>query len=398
MYALKLELKVNNCERTRMARHAGYARFCYNLARTLYLGVMDIKVRRTRKIALIKKTFTNFIKKEPEYQWTKTLSSRVDQNAFIAFNSALERFFKDRGGFSNFKRKKSGNSFTVDISNGSVFLIAGNRIKIPTMGTFRLKETIRYNCCSQTFTISRTADKWYVSFTIKADKIPPLYHSVSAPTGRDLGVSTFATLSDGTVYQLPYSLKTAKIKLRKLQYRNRNKQLGNRKLGIKSSKNTQKFYRKLTKKHADIAQRQRHFLQKTTTEISQQYAHIRIEDLNICGMLANHKLAAAVVDSGFYQFRRFLTYKSPFYGTIVELVDRWYPSSKTCSRCSHLQPMPLQARVFVCEACGNNCNQDLNAAINLASVSNDRVRVRRPELTPDQEKEPTPYADTVRKF
>ena len=398
MYALKLELKLNNSERTRMARHAGYARFCYNLALTLYLGVMDIKVSRTRKIALIKKTFTNFIKKKPEYQWTNTLSSRVYQNAFIAFNNALERFFKGLSGFPNFKRKKSGDSFTVDSSNGPVFLRAGNRIKIPTMGTFRLKEDIRYNCCSQTFTISRTADKWYVSFTIKADKIPPLYHSVSETIGIDLGVSTFATLSDGTVYQLPDSLKKAKIKLGKLQYRNRNKQLGNRKLGIKASTNAQKFARNQAKQHADIAQGRRDFLQKTTTEISQKYAHIRIEDLNISGMLANQKLASSVVDSGFYKFRRFLTYKYPIYGTVVELVDRWYPSSKTCSSCRHIQPMPLQARVFVCEACGNNCNRDLNAAINLASVPKDRVRMASPELTPDQEKEPAPYADTGNKF
>jgi putative transposase len=99
-------------------------------------------------------------------------------------------------------------------------------------------------------------------------------------------------------------------------------------------------------------------------------------------MLANHKLASSVVDSGFYEFRRFLTYKSPIYGTVVELVDRWYPSSKTCSSCGHVQPMPLQARVFVCEACGNNCNRDLNAAINLASVPKDRVRMASPELTP----------------
>jgi putative transposase len=96
--------------------------------------------------------------------------------------------------------------------------------------------------------------------TIKADRIPPLYHEVSEPTGIDLGVSTFATLSDGTVYQLPYSLKKAKIKLGKLQYRNRNKQLGNRKLGIKASKNAQKFYRNQAKKHADIAQRATRFL------------------------------------------------------------------------------------------------------------------------------------------
>jgi putative transposase len=359
---------------------------------------MDIKVSRTRKIALIKKTFTNFIKKQPEYQWTNTLSSRVYQNAFLAFNSALERFFNGVSGFPNFKRKKCGDSFTVDSSNGPIFLRAGNRIKIPTLGTFRLKEAIRYNCCSQTFTISRTADKWYVSFTIKADKIPPLYHEVSEPTGIDLGVSTFATLSDGTVYQLPDSLKKAKIKLGKLQYRNRNKQLGKRKLGIKASKNAQKFDRKQAKKHADIAQRRRDFLQKTTTEISQKYAHIRIEDLNISGMLANHKLAASVVDSGFYELRRFLTYKSPIYGTVVEVVDRWYPSSKTCSSCGHVQPMPLKERVFVCEACGNSCLRDLNAAINLASVSRDRVRMASPECTPDQEKEPTPYVEAGSKF
>ena len=184
--------------------------FAITRARTLYLGVMDIKVSRTRKIALMKKTFTNFIKKQPEYQWTKTLSSRVYQNAFIAFNNALERFLKGRSGFPNFKRKKCGDFFTVDSSNGQIFLRAGNRIKIPTLGTFRLKEAIRYNCCSQTFTISRTADKWYVCFTIKADKIPPFYHSVSEITGIDLGVSTFATLSDGTVYQLPNSLKKRK--------------------------------------------------------------------------------------------------------------------------------------------------------------------------------------------
>ena len=92
-----------------------------------------------------------------------------------------------------------------------------------------------------------------------------MYHEVSEPTGIDLGVSTFATLSDGTVYQLPDYLKRAKIKLGKLQYRDRHQQLANRKVGIKTSKNARKFYRKLAKQHADIANRRRDFLQKTTT-------------------------------------------------------------------------------------------------------------------------------------
>ncbi len=89
---------------------------------------------------------------------------------------------------------------------------------------------------------------------------------------------------------------------------------------IKALKNAQKIYRNQAKKHADIAQGRRDFLQKTTTEISQKYAHIRI-DLNVSGMVANPKLASSVLDSGFYEFRRFLTYKSPIYGTVVEVVD-----------------------------------------------------------------------------
>ena len=80
------------------------------------------------------------------------------------------------------------------------------------------------------------------------------------------------------------------------------------------------------------------------------------------------------------------------------MVERWHPSSKTCSKCGNIQPMPLNERVFVCEGCGNSCLRDLNAAINLASVSRDRVRMASPEFTPDQEKEPTPYVEAGSKF
>ncbi len=148
-----------------------------------------------------------------------------------------------------------------------------------------------------------------------------MYQEVSEPTGIDLGISTFATLSDGTVYQLPESLKTAKIKLGKLQYRHPHQQLGNRKLGIKASKNARKSERKLAKKNTAIANRRRNLLQKTNTKISKKYAHIRIENLNISGMAANHKLAAAILDSGFYEWRQELTYKSPIYGTVVQVIN-----------------------------------------------------------------------------
>ena len=108
---------------------------------------------------------------------------------------------------------------------------------------------------------------------------------------------------------------------------------------------------------------------------------IRIEDLNVSGMIANHKLSAAISDLGFYEFRRQLVYKQSHYGTKVELVDRWYPSSKTCSRCGHIQPMPLRERVFDCQGCGFQIDRDLNASLNLENAPEDKVGVAHSELS-----------------
>ncbi|MBR8829520.1 MAG: transposase, partial [Gomphosphaeria aponina SAG 52.96 = DSM 107014] len=126
-------------------------------------------------------------------------------------------------------------------------------MKIPTLGTFRLKEALKHSYASQTFTISRIAAKWYVSFVIEAEKIPPLSHEITKPIGIDLGVKTFATLSDGSTIESPMPYRKAKTKLANFQYYNRHKQLGNRKEAIKTSNNAKKYLKKLAKKHAKVA-------------------------------------------------------------------------------------------------------------------------------------------------
>ena len=111
-----------------------------------------------------------------------------------------------------------------------------------------------------------------------------------------------------------------------------------------------------------------------TTDLSRRAYTIRIEDLNVSGLMANQKLANALSDQCFYEIRRQLIYKQAHYGTKVELVDRWYPSSKTCSQCGHKQDMKLHQRVFDCPSCGHCQDRDENASINLENAPDDRVR------------------------
>ncbi len=321
--------------------------------------------------------------------------SAIYSSSFRNLKKAFQRWRQGLSGFPRMKSKKLGDSFTVlkksgiypvkgekmlPFSNRQI-LYPGKRIIIPGLGEFKLKRPIPYLCSSQTFTISRVADKWYVSFSLDIERIPLISHEQEL-VGIDLGVKCFATLSDGNTITAPLSLKKTKTKLTKLQWRNRNKILGNRRQGIKASKNAKKYYQKLARHHAHLKNVRQDFLQKTTTEISRKYYRIRIEDLNVSGMIANHKLSAAISNLGFYEFRRMLSYKQAVFGTKVEVVDRWYPSSKTCSVCGHIQSMPLSRRIYDCGSCGQILDRDLNAAINLTNVPLNKIRMANAESTP----------------
>jgi putative transposase len=369
MFAVKRRLKLNNKEKTIMAQHAGFSRVVYNYGLSLFWSSLDCKVSDTKRLFAIKKCLTNITKKKAEFSWMNELSSRVYQNAFASLQNALSRWRKGLAKKPVFKQKKHGQSFTVDSSNGKVIVSRGNKIKIPTLGTFRLAESLKESYISQTFTISCKAGEWYISFAVDAFRIPPIVHEVYGKTGIDLGVSCFCTLSDGTEILAPKPYKRAKTKLLDIQYSARNKQLGDRKQGIKASNRAKRFYKDLAKFHAKIANQRQDFLQKTTTELLRKYHTLRIEDLNVSGMIANQKLSSAISDLGFYEFRRLLTYKSSWYGGFVEVVDRWYPSSKLCRKCGEKHSgLRLKDRIFVCPACNHTEARDLQASINLAQA------------------------------
>ncbi len=369
MFGIKRELKVNNKEANWLSQCAGFSRFVYNYG----LGIMksswefeDIKASDSKRLNTIKKVFNNVTKKNPDFAWCNKYPARIYQNAFRNLAKAFSwwRNPKIKAQMPKFKKKRHQCSFTVDDSNGKRLVKAGKTINIPTMGTFRLKEAIPYDCISQTFTISREADNWFVSFKVDACPMPAMKHT-QQKVGIDLGVKCFATLSDRTKIEMPKSIKKAKIKQSLLQWRNRKKVLGNGQTKTQPSQNAQKYYQRLRKQHKHIGNIREDFLQKQTTMLAQTYQEIKIEDLNLSGMLANHKLAEAIALLGFYRFSELLTYKQEFHGFKLTLVDRWFPSSKTCHKCDHIQDMPLRERVYVCGSCGNIEDRDLNAAINI---------------------------------
>jgi len=177
-----------------------------------------------------------------------------------------------------------------------------------------------------------------------------------------LGIKTLATLSDGTVIANPRHFKRQLKQLKRLQRAVSRKRKG--------SQNRRKAVRKLAALHRKIANQRANTLHHLSTHLAKTKAVVVIEDLNVAGMLKNHRLAQAISDVGFTEFRRQLTYKAAWYGCRVVVVSRWEPTSKTCSICGWVDSdLTLADRVFRCEDCGLVIDRDLNAANNLAQLA-----------------------------
>ena len=227
---------------------------------------------------------------------------------------------------------------------------------MPFIGWVKTYEPIE--ATTQKITISRQAGDWYISCSYKFT--PASTPKTTEVVGIDLGVKTLATLSTGVVFPGAKSYKKFENKLSNLQYLNRHKIIG--------SANWKKAQLKIAVLHRRVANIRKDALHKLTTYLAKNHGSVVIEDLNVSGMLANHKLAKCIADQGFYEFRRQLEYKCEWYGSKLVVVDRFFPSSKTCSNCGHVQDMPLHLRTYDCQSCGISIDRDLNASINLRNA------------------------------
>ena len=257
------------------------------------------------------------------------LSSRVYQNALIDLKDACHRYRSSKWVHPTFASGRDGQSFTVDSSNPKVVLNAGNRIKIPTVGTSPGHEPLGCGWVSQTFTLSKEGSGWFVSFWVDAERKE--VQQTQESVGIDLEIKAFATMSKNQVFDALKPLKQAKTKLAILQ--------GKASRQVKGSKNQRKTYNKISRIHSGISGIRKEFLQKLTTPTVKTFKLIKIGDLNVKGMMANHKLSLAISDLGFDEFRGQIEDKCKMYGANLVLVDRWFPSSLTCSNCGSQQDM-----------------------------------------------------------
>ncbi|MEH1928101.1 MAG: RNA-guided endonuclease TnpB family protein [Nostoc sp.] len=362
----KTEVKVNKNRCLLLAKHAGTARHAWNQGLALCSELLkhnranpEDKIKFPTAIDLHKWLVASIKVSCP---WYYEVSKCVGQYALRHLSDAFRSFFKKTKGFPNFKKKGRNDSFTLD---GSIY-IDHRKVKVPIIGWLKTYEQLPQGLKPKSVTISRQADRWFISFKIEIET-----HSTPKAVdfvGVDLGIVHLATLSTGEVFNGAKSYKKSEFKLARMQWLNRHKQIG--------SANHRKAKLKIARLHRRIGNIRKDTLHKITTHISKNHAVIGIEDLNVSGMMANHKLAKAIADVGFYEFRRQLEYKRHLYGSKLVIVDRFYPSSKTCSNCGiKKESLSLSERMFKCEHCGMTCDRDLNASLNLEKAARSVVSV-----------------------
>lgn len=362
MKSIRVRLELNNQQLTLARKHAGTARFAYNWGLSKSNELIEQGGKRPSGIDL-HKLWVKEVKAINE--WTYEVSKCSPQQAFRNLDEGYKRVFKIKEAKSpKFKKKGIKDSFYLE---GSI-QIKDNRIKLPKFGWLKCSENLP-NCEVQNVVVSRHSEHWFVSFKVEHQaQITP---KIREKVGVDLGVKTLATMSDGN--ETP-AVKAYRKYLRKLQIAQRQVSKKFVKGVKKQSNNYYKAKKKVAKIHYKIACLRKDALHKLTSSLAKNHSEIIIEDLNIKGMSKNHKLASAILDGGFYEFRRQLQYKASWYGSQVTIANRYYPSSKMCSSCGNIkEKLSLSERIYNCEVCGLEINRDLNAAINLENYQENRT-------------------------
>ena len=340
-----------------LSKHFGSARFIYNtmlkFRKFFYEKFGEIPTYNELSYAL------THLKKLDEYSWLNEVNAQTLQATLKNLDNAYKNFFAKRASFPKFKSKKT-HRFSFNIPQ-AISIVNGNKLKIP-----KFKEGIKVKQHREIIGTIKNATiklnpsgKYYVSLIVEYESQIPAKPKVehSSATGVDLGIKTYATLSDGTKIFYPLYLEKNLVKLKELQ--------------AKFSKSKSKRVRlKIAKLHEKISNQRLDFIHKLTKELVTKYDSIAIEDLDIQGMLQGDSgLARRIQDCLWFTFRQLLTQKAEQYGCNLIVISKYYPSSKSCSSCGCINNnLKLTDRVWLCPNCGLTLDRDYNASLNILKV------------------------------
>lgn len=388
MKGFKHRLELNNKQRTLAFKHAGTSRHAYNWGVQLCNEISEKREKLPSAIDLHKLLVKEV---KTENKWYYEVSKCAPQQALRNLNSAWKRYFSDlkKGEVEKkkkayirerkaknlpikkyklynmckpqFKKKGEKDSFYLE---GNI-IVEGNKIKIPIFGWVKMSEGYDEGFTLKNVVISRNADHFFISFK-QEFKPRKVYGIKKKPAvGVDLGIKVLATLSNGEQEENPKAYRRFKRKL-KIAQRVVSKRHDEDKKTDEQSKNYYKAKKKVAKLHYRISCIRKDTIHKLTTDLAKNHSLIGIEDLNVRGMMKNHKMAGGIQDGGFYEFRRQLEYKAKWYGSELVVIDRYFASSKTCSCCGSVKKdLKLSERIYNCENCGLSIGRDINAAINI---------------------------------
>ena len=381
--AIKIRLYPDKAQEQEMNKLLGSCRFVYNYCLGQKINAYKLDKASLSMGDLNKKVIV--LKNTEEYLWLKDAHSKVVQQSLLNLDLAYKNFFREKKGFPKFKSKRNGDScrFPVDAISG----VKGNRFNLTT----KLKN-ILFKCSardekilnkSQTDIKSATLSKtksgnFMLSVLIDKKQSTSLSSTTDKMVGIDIGIKDFIVDSNGRSFENIKTNRNNKLKLAKLQ-----RQISKKANGSKNRDKTRIF---LAKFNSKLTNKKQYYLHSIVNELLNENQVIAIEDLNVKGMMSNHKLAKSIQELSIGEFFRILKYKADWQNKTIFTVNRWFASSKICSNCGYKNKnLKLSDREWICPHCGAKHSRDHNAAKNILNEAikdlNTQIGLSKPELT-----------------
>ena len=359
--AYKFRIYPNAEQKILLAKHFGSCRFVWNYflnqRKEYYINNKeDIEAKRIKGCLNYydnSKDLTK-LKKQDGFQWLNECNAQSLQATLKHLDSSYKMFFRKTHQFPKFKNKNNKQSFTIP----QFFKLENNKIYFPKFKNgIKVKEHRKLDGKFVVATISKNCNnQYYVSIIV--EKEVKTLDNLQKAIGIDLGIKDFATCSNGVVYE---NIKPLKRKMKKLKYLQRQLSKSNKSSGIRKKRQL-----KLAKYHLKISNIRKDYLHKITNQISNENQIICLEDLAVSNMMKNHKLAQAISDVSWHEFKRQLEYKCKWKGRQLVIIDRFFPSSKMCDVCNTInQNLTLKDREWTCDNCKTTHDRDLLASRNI---------------------------------